>query len=182
MQCQACDRENAADEKFCSGCGFPLRPSQQESPLGSITCPRCGSLNTSGSFFCYSCGKYFAENDKAIVAGEQKTPSTPPPARVIMPNGSQMILTGAATFVERNDFHGMMPEEKLMSISRQHLLVTCDDGTYYVQDHGMNGTGSTNHTKLNGVDIHHKGKQPLKDGDLIELARQPDLTLTFRLS
>jgi len=182
MQCQACDLENAADEKFCRGCGFPLQPERVESPINGVVCPRCGSLNNAGSFFCYNCGKYFANSNNAPPEGEQKQPSPPPAAKVIMPNGSELTLSGAATFIERSDFYGMFPEERLMSISRQHVLITRDKGKYYIQDHGLNGHGSTNHTRLNGVDIHHKGKQLLKDGDSIELAHQPDLTLTFRLS
>jgi pSer/pThr/pTyr-binding forkhead associated (FHA) protein len=69
-----------------------------------------------------------------------------------------------------------------MSISRQHLLVTRENGAYFIQDHGRDGTGSTNHTRVNNIDIHHKGRQALKDGDRIELARQQGATLIFRLS
>jgi pSer/pThr/pTyr-binding forkhead associated (FHA) protein len=68
-----------------------------------------------------------------------------------------------------------------MKVSRQHILITCDRDKYYLKDYGRDGKGSTNHTKLNGVDIYNKRKKALQDGDKIELADQPELTLTFRL-
>ena len=109
---------------------------------------------------------------------------TPAPgkARIIIPGKPDIMLSGAPTFVERGSFDQTLPQDILMSISRQHVLITYDDGVYYIQDFGRDGTGSTNHTRLNGADIHHKGRQPLKDGDRIELAHQSELTLTFRLT
>jgi len=100
---------------------------------------------------------------------------------VIMPGGAEIILTGIPTFIERNDFDSSLPHELLMSISRQHILITYGRGKYYLKDYGSEGKGSTNHTKLNGIDIYNKSKKALKDGDKIELAGQPELTLTFRL-
>ena len=103
-------------------------------------------------------------------------------ARVIIPGRPEVFLTGAPTFIERGSFDPTLPQDILMSISRQHILITWENGIYYVQDFGRDGTGSTNHTKLNDADIHHKGRQHLKDGDRIELARQPELTLTFKMT
>jgi len=97
-----------------------------------------------------------------------------------MPDGSEFVLTGDPVFIERADFAGMLPYETLMAVSRQHVLISYSRGNYYIQDYGPEGKGSTNHTKVNGVDIYGKRK-PLRDGDKIELAGQPELTLTFRL-
>jgi len=91
------------------------------------------------------------------------------------------MLTGIPVFIERSDFDSTLPHDILMSISRQHILITYSRGKYYVKDHGREGKGSTNHTKLNGVDIYNKGNKALKDGDTIELAGQSELTMTFRL-
>jgi pSer/pThr/pTyr-binding forkhead associated (FHA) protein len=98
-----------------------------------------------------------------------------------MPGGTEIVLTGAPVFIERNDFDSTLPHDLLMSISRQHILITCSKGKYYLKDYGKEGKGSTNHTRLNGIDIYNKKKKALKDGDQIELAGQPELTLTFRL-
>ncbi len=188
MLCQVCGQENAAAEKICWKCGGALASQQADRIDSGINCPKCQSLNNAASFFCYNCGEYFAAGDEDRgVNGAAKTEqgAVPPPpvpkAKVIMPGGSEILLMGAPTFIERSDFNGKLPQDMLMSISRQHLLITYENGTYYAQDYGRDGTGSTNHAKLNKADIHHKGRQALKDGDQIELSRQPDATLTFRL-
>ncbi len=153
----------------------------------TIVCSRCGSVNSAGRFFCYTCGNYFAGTENNNVANgpakeeQAGTLLSAPRARVIMPGGGEIPLSGTPTFIERSNFDSTLPRDVLMSISRQHLLITCDRGTYYVQDYGREGRGSTNHTKLNNVDIHNKGRQALQDGDRIELSLQPELTLTFKL-
>lgn len=91
------------------------------------------------------------------------------------------MLTGDPVFIERADFDSTLPYDVLMAISRQHILITYSRGRYYIQDYGAEGKGSTNHTKLNGIDIYGKKRKALKDGDKIELAGQPELTMTFRL-
>jgi len=189
MLCQVCGQENAAAEKICWKCGAMPASQQADRADSGTNCQQCGSLNNAASFFCYNCGKYFADGDEApavngngqVEQGAAQTPPTPR-ARLLMPGGSEVLLMGAPTFIERSDFNGKVPQDILMSISRQHMLITCDSGIYYLQDYGRDGTGSTNHTKLNRVDIHHKGRQALNDGDQIELSRQADATLTFKLA
>jgi pSer/pThr/pTyr-binding forkhead associated (FHA) protein len=164
-----------------------LPPDIPSAPATGTICSACQYLNLAGSFFCYSCGNYFAENGEKPPGNGAKPPEPiktqlASKARMIIPGRREVILTGAPTFIERSSFDPTLPQDILMSISRQHILITCDNGTFYVQDFGRDGTGSTNHTKLNDVDIHHKGRQPLKNGDRIELARQSELTLIFKLT
>lgn len=181
MQCPVCGQENAAAEKICWKCGAALASQQAELAGNTINCPACGNLNDAASFFCYNCGHYFAAGDEQPSLAENAAAEGQcPRARLLMPDGSEIMLSGAPTFVERGDFSGKLPQDVVMSISRQHMLVSCDKGIYYVQDYGRDGTGSTNHTRLNQVDIHHKGRQPLKDGDRIELSHHPEATLVFR--
>jgi pSer/pThr/pTyr-binding forkhead associated (FHA) protein len=153
----------------------------------SVICPACHGLNGAGSFFCYGCGNYLAgEQEPALngIAVKEIMEVVPQgtAAKMILPGGEEIVLTGNPQFIQRSNFDGILPQDALMSVSRQHALVTCEDGTYYVHDHGRDGTGSTNHTRVNNADIHHKGRHPLRDGDRIELARQPGATLIFRLS
>jgi hypothetical protein len=185
--CQACHTRNEPQEKICRRCGLPLAAIVPDGPERKIICPRCRSANNAASFFCYTCGKYFAD------VGETKTAKRParqkrgarrpstPKAMVMMPGDAEITLTGEPAFIERGDFNGTLSPELLMRISRQHILITFDKGKYYLKDYGRDGTGSTNHTKLNGIDIHGKRKKALQDGDKIELAGQPELTLTFKL-
>ena len=151
----------------------------------SVICPACHGLNGAGTFFCYTCGNYlYAEPEPALngTAVEEIIEAAPqgPTARMILPGGDEIVLNNNAQFIQRSNFEGKLTQDALMSISRQHLLLTYEKETYYIQDHGRDGTGSTNHTRVNNIDIHHKGKQALKDGDRIELARQPGAILIFR--
>jgi len=153
----------------------------------SVICPACHGLNGAGSFFCYGCGNYLAAEQEPVVNGtavEAIIGVVPQggAAKMLLPEGEEIVITGNPQFIQRSNFDGILPQDALMSVSRQHALVTCEDGAYYVQDHGRDGTGSTNHTRVNNMDIHHKGRHPLRDGDRIELARQPGATLIFKLS
>jgi hypothetical protein len=153
----------------------------------SVICPACQGLNGAGSFFCYSCGQYLEGEQECVSSDtimEEAVEVIPQgtAAKMIMPGGEEIILTNSPQFIQRSNFEGKLPQDALMSISRQHLLVTCENGAYFIQDHGRDGTGSTNHTRVNNIDIHHKGRHALRDGDAIELARQPGATLIFRLS
>jgi hypothetical protein len=152
----------------------------------TIICPRCRHTSDAGSFFCYSCGKYFVDSEEVKTGWSppkpgRKAPPDKPGARVIMPGGIEIKLGNAPVFIERGDFDSTLPHDLLMCISRQHLLITHSKGKFYIQDYGRDGKGSTNHTRLNGVDIFNKRKKALKDGDKIELAGQPELTITFKL-
>lgn len=183
--CKACQTENDLAESNCRRCGLSLHTGEQGAAGNMVTCPRCLYLNEPGSFFCYKCGKYFVEME-AMPAGQEGQPAgrpaaeSTPSATLLMSGGTKISLTGTPTFIERSDFDGTLPDDLLMSISRQHLLITCEKGIYYVEDYGREGRGSTNHTRLNGIDIYKKGKQALKDGDRIELACQPELSLIFK--
>jgi hypothetical protein len=153
----------------------------------TIVCPRCQQVNNAGCFFCYSCGKYFVDRAEIKTGwspakpGRAAQPSHTAKAKVVMPGGNKIMLDGTPVFIERSDFDSTLPHDLLMCISRQHVLITCNKGKYYVMDYGRDGKGSTNHTRLNGVDIYNKKRKALKDDDRIELANQPELTMTFKL-
>jgi DNA-directed RNA polymerase subunit RPC12/RpoP len=187
IRCPACEAENEYVDKYCIRCGIALDPARVEKAEERIICPRCRRSNNQGSFFCYTCGKYFADSEPAGPPGNTGTDAikpkagSTPRAKLVMQGGLEISLAGSATFVERSDFEGKLSPDLTMCISRQHLLITGDDGVYYVQDYGRDGTGSTNHTRLNGEDIFRLGRRQLRDGDRIELAFQPELTLTFRM-
>ena len=178
--CRACRTENSPDDSVCKRCGLSLTALVQEDE-DKIVCPRCQSLNNAGSFFCYTCGKYFADVDETKKQRSKTAARTAPKARLVMSGGTEILLTGAPVFIERSDFEGKLPHDILMRISRQHALITFSRGKYYLKDYGRQGKGSTNHTTLNGVDIYGKRNKALKDGDRIELAGQPETTMLFRL-
>ena len=185
ITCRACHARNEGNEKVCHKCGLPLGEAQNE-PDRKIICPRCRHSNNAASFFCYACGKYFAETEQTKINFSASTKkvtkqSSSPKARIIMPGGAIITLSGEPTFIERSDFDGAASAELLMKVSRQHILITFDRGKYFIQDYGRDGKGSTNHTRLNGIDIHGKTRKVLKNNDKIELAGQPELTMIFKL-
>lgn len=187
MQCLSCEHENSSSSKFCSLCGLPLPPEKPTDPSSGIICSVCQHINLADSYFCYYCGHYFLEMSEQPPADNDKqsdyTEKEPPlKARILIPGRPDLVLSGEPIFIERSSFDQTLPHDVLMSISRQHILITFDRGTYYVQDFGREGKGSTNHTRLNDADIYQKGRQPLQDGDRIELARQSELALTFKLT
>lgn len=153
----------------------------------TLVCPRCQHVNNAGCFFCYSCGKYFVDSEEIKTGCAPAKPrriakSSPADrAKIVMPGGNEITLADMPVFIERSDFDSTLPHDLLMCVSRQHILITCNRSKYYIQDYGREGKGSTNHTRVNGVDIFNKRKKALKDGDRIELANQPELTMMFKL-
>jgi len=184
-RCGQCGTYTSNGNTVCKKCGSSLSVSNSCAP--GIICPRCLSKNYNGSFFCYSCGKYFAEMENAAARttsgnGRKKSAARRVRiAKIIMPNGNEITLSGDPVYIERSDFDGSFSREILMRVSRQHVLFSYCRGRHYVKDFGHDGKGSTNHTRLNGVDIFAKKRKSLKDGDTIELAGQPELTIKFKL-
>ena len=108
----------------------------------------------------------------------ETTPSTTSvleavPARLSIPNGSEIILAGNSRNFGRHDFEKFMAADKASYISRQHINIWYEDGQYFIEDRS-----STNGTKVNGVEIKGSGRHMLKDGDIIDLGNA--LTLTFK--
>ena len=92
-------------------------------------------------------------------------------AVLVLADNSEIPLTTGTTQIGRRDF-GSLSEEKGKYISRQHLTISHEYGNYYIED-----PNSGNGTWLNGNDIRGKGKQQLRNGDQIDLARQTTITV-----
>ena len=96
-----------------------------------------------------------------------------PPAKLAMPDSSEILLAGNARSFGRHDFEKFMPPGNVTYISRQHINLWYEDGNYYVEDRS-----STNGTKINDKDIKGTGRHQLADGDVIELAGK--FSITFK--
>jgi hypothetical protein len=96
-----------------------------------------------------------------------------PSAKFISEDGKELSLNAAGQSLGRSDLRGLTAPGKADLLSRQHFSLSCENGDYYIEDRG-----STNGTRLNGSDVRGKGRQPLKNGDKIELASA--LTITFK--
>ena len=73
----------------------------------------------------------------------------------------------------RKDFVALAEPAKAEYISRQHLRLTQENKEYFIED-----LGSTNGTRLNGVEIRGRGKQAIASGDTIELGNA--IKVTFK--
>jgi len=87
------------------------------------------------------------------------------PAKLAMPDGSEILLAGNARSFGRRDFEEFMPHDQTSYISRQHINIWYEEGHYYIEDRS-----STNGTRLNGKDIKGTGRHQLADSDVVELA------------
>jgi hypothetical protein len=111
----------------------------------------------------------------ATSAGTETPATSPveaPPAKLIMPDGSEVLLAGNNRSFGRQDFDKFLPADKRTYISRQHINVWYEGDRYYIEDRS-----STNGTRLNGTDIKGEGRHAVNDGDVIELAGK--LSITF---
>jgi len=72
---------------------------------------------------------------------------------------------GSASTLGRDDVKALTAPDRVRFISRQHVLLSFENGRYYVEDRS-----STNGTRLNGIEIRGTGRHALKNGDAIELA------------
>lgn len=96
-----------------------------------------------------------------------------PPAKLVLPDGGEILLAGNARSFGRHDFESSMLPENAIYISRQHFNIWYENGQYYIEDRS-----STNGTKLNDKEIKGTGRHALSDGDVIELAGK--LSIAFR--
>lgn len=122
-------------------------------------------------------GEALAPTAVAAAPADDLPATTPvveaPPAKLSLPDGSEMLLAGDARALGRRDFEKFLTPDTITYISRQHINIWYEDNQYYIEDRS-----STNGTSVNGKDIRGKGRYALKDGDVIDLAGK--LTISFK--
>ena len=139
----------------------PDRQAYNLLPQTTITCFRCGELNTHTNRHC-------------IVCGDDLTNKEASADRYLAPNGRPLlarlqILTGAMEgrsfrFHQNTTIIGRQAESNFViigpTVSRRHAQLAFFEGRWYLEDlHSVNGT------RVNGQRIHTR--TPLKDGDII---------------
>ncbi len=189
-RCPNCGYENPAGANVCLSCGKSL--------VSSFSCPNCGRdlsdvVQKVGEVnFCPYCNANIAQPiQQPLQPSQQPMPVQQPPVQplqvqpyVSQPKRIVKLLYGN-TFVDvdvssgiavvgRSTLTSILPREKLMYVSREHLYITYDPASrsFYVED-----KNSTNGTRLNGVDIRGAGPQALRDGDQLELAGEVTFTV-----
>ncbi|MFO7990776.1 MAG: zinc ribbon domain-containing protein [Thermoplasmata archaeon] len=192
-KCSVCGREFGEEKEYCDFCGIKLdeeesdedeleleeeeeqemeeeTPPAEEESEGNV-CPVCGSENPPGAEFCTSCG---ADMSKEI-EGEERV------LTLVLPGGKEISLEEDELIIGREDFEGLLPDEKLRYLSRRndpdhpdknHFKIITEDDEYFVIDEN-----STNNTWLKGEKIKGEGKKKLEDGDEIKAAGEIPITV-----
>ncbi len=194
-KCSVCGREFGEEKEYCDFCGIKLdeeedtgdemeleeeeveeeqeieeTPSEEETEEGNV-CPVCGSENPPGAEFCTSCGADMAKE----IEGEESV------LTLVLPGGKEISCEEEELAIGREDFEGLLPDEKLRYLSRRndpddpeknHFRIVMEDDEYYVIDEN-----STNNTWLKGEKIKGEGKKKLEDGDEIKAAGEIPITV-----
>lgn len=108
------------------------------------------------------------EKPSAAPVPEEAPTSFPAAAvrgKIALPNGMEILLDGGGRTVGREDLARALDIDDLALVSRRHFEVKSQQGQFYIED-----LGSTNGTRLNGMEISGRGPVALNHGDLIELA------------
>lgn len=92
-------------------------------------------------------------------------------AVLILPNKKEIKITKFEEIFGREDFEGVIPDNKLQFIGRKHFKLLKIDDEMYIED-----LDSANGTKLNKNEIKGAGRKKLKDDDEISVAGVVNLT------
>ncbi len=144
-------------------------------PEGDVRCPVCGTKNPGAAKFCMSCAAELA--DAEIIEEPADEPVEEEKTKdllLVLPGGKEIEFVGDKMVIGREDFQGVLSEEKLKFITRRdnpdkpdvyHFCILSEDGDYFVMDEN-----SSNDTFLGEEKIQGQGRKPLKDGDEIKPA------------
>jgi len=96
-----------------------------------------------------------------------------PLAKLVLPNNREIEIREEERIFGREDFRGVVSDDELQFISRNHFKIMRVNDEIYIED-----LGSKNGTMLNREEIKGLGRRKLKDGDEILVAKV--LKMTFR--
>jgi hypothetical protein len=191
MKCSYCGQETDENEQFCSNCGMKFSEAPPTPESDQIRCEKCGFLNPRGADVCGDCGQTLAESEPqpdtcpscgfghnppdaqfCIKCGVRLSPpeSIPEPAAVckaafVLSDTAEIELRDQEMIIGRKDFLQKVSPEEAKYISREHVKIICEDGTFFIIDEA-----SSNGTTLNGIQIKGQGKKELHHDDEIILA------------
>jgi hypothetical protein len=104
----------------------------------------------------------------------RKRSLAPERAKLILPNNSKITLNEDSKLIGRADLARALSPEELLLVSREQFRISSENNTYFIED-----KNSHNGTKVVGLDIRGRGRQQLKDFDMIEVAGV--LSITFNM-
>src|SRR5258706_2797350 len=152
---------NGAPGQLPSSPGQTPGYSNQQLPVVTLPCFRCGASNPSTRLFCTTCGYELA--DKRAVADRFMGPNGRPVlARLTIQNGPMggrsYLFHQDVTTIGRTNGNDLVISGR--TVSRRHARLWFDNGRWYIED-----LQSANGTMVNNVRVY----QPvtLNDGDVI---------------
>jgi hypothetical protein len=152
---------NGAQGQLPSSPGQTPGYSNQQLPVVTLPCFRCGASNPSTRLFCTTCGYELA--DKRAVADRFMGPNGRPVlARLTIQNGPMggrsYLFHQDVTTIGRTNGNDLVISGR--TVSRRHARLWFDNGRWYIED-----LQSANGTLVNSVRVY----QPitLNDGDVI---------------
>jgi len=186
VRCENCGVLNPEGASVCKSCNKPLVQPTAPPPAAPVAaspsvCPSCGfDKNPSTAKFCMSCGKQLTPTPAPPAAAPPAAAPPPAPpvsypvAKLVLPDMKEIPISGHEEKIGREDLLRVASPEDTKFVSREHLKITYENGRYYIVDEG-----STNGTKLNGVEIKGQGKRELNTNDEIVLA--DTVTVRFQM-
>ncbi len=193
--CSLCNKEFDDERDYCDFCGIKLdvveseaqeyaeeldekeslhesdaleeMPEEEEPESEAVdeegnSCPVCGTVNPDAAKFCMSCAANLSVPFEEMPGKNLK---------LILPGGKELEFTGDKMTIGREDFMGLLSDEKLRFISRKnnpekpdscHFTIISDGKEFYVIDEN-----SGNNTVLRDENIRGQGQKLLHDGDEI---------------
>lgn len=88
------------------------------------------------------------------------------PAKLILPNNTEIKITEDETIFGREDFVGAVSSKDSLYIGKKHFKIIKVDDRLYIED-----LNTKNGTTLNGEEIKGLGRKELKGGDDILVAK-----------
>jgi hypothetical protein len=183
---------DSEDIDFCSVCGVKMAAPAAAPAEPLMKCPDCGAARLAeDAVFCEDCGFNFTSG----VHGELKAPApvltewevavsidpslktaeSPEPPSSFQPF-TTMLMGDSHLIGRRSDKRGVFPQISLDAddaVSHRHALINrTPDGELVLRD-----VGSSNGTRLNGVDVAPLTDVALKDGDAITAGHWTRLTI-----
>lgn len=150
-----------------------------------IRCPNCGNMNPAGAKFCMGCGETIEApeevEEEAVEEVSEEEEKEEKELTLLLPGEKEIDFTGDQLSIGREDFKGLLSDEKLRYISRRdnpnkpeskQFEIFLEDGDYYIIDEH-----SANDTWLGDEKIQNQGEKKLQDGDEIKAAGEIPITV-----
>jgi len=192
IECPDCGVDLDADANFCVECGADVQDIDPGEPEPLTECPSCDAPVDDGDSFCASCGENLdahrgsesneeisedtanADDDADDAVEALKAQSETDDEDTPVPDTLVLEVRGREIDVEDGDHVGRevraaltdagRPEDEAVRVHREHVRFVRESDAFYLVDLGDNPT------RLNGQPLEKGDREPVADGDELELS------------